>query len=153
VANPHGTPLAYVHGMGEWARKRTLLVVRSGGVGALATAFDLAVLAVLVSGAGIEARSASLPSLSAGILVQFVGNKLLAFRDHSPDWGRQLALFIGVEACGFACNLLLFHLAISWLPLPYLALRLVTTSVVYFGVCLPLWSRVFRAGALMEGRS
>jgi putative flippase GtrA len=135
------------------ALEKALIVVRSSGVGTIATLVDLLILGALVSGAGVPARVASAPALAAGVGVQFLGNKLFAFRDRSPDWGRQFAQFILVEALGFVCNLLVFDLASSHLPLPYLLVRLLTTSAVYFGVCLPLWSRIFRPGALMESRS
>lgn len=120
------------------------LVVRSAGVGVLATATDLAVLALLVSGFGVSPRIASVPALALGIAVQFVGNKLFAFNDRSRAWLRQGAQFLGVETLGFVANLVLFDLAMTRTPLPYLPARLLTTNVVYFCICLPLWSLIFR---------
>ncbi len=125
---------------------RVLIVLRSAAVGLLATGTDLVALAVLVDGFGLSPRDASLPALALGIGVQFVGNKCFAFGDRSPRWAEQGLLFLGVEALGMTANLLLFDLAVTHTPLPYLALRLATTSIVYFGICLPLWSRIFRAG-------
>lgn len=124
---------------------KILLVLRSAGVGALATLVDLIALAVLVSGFDVSPRVASVPALALGIAVQFVGNKLFAFGDRSRRWVQQGAQFLAVEAVGFLLNLLLFDLAVTLTPLPYLLARVLTTSVVYFAVCLPLWSRIFRA--------
>ena len=121
-----------------------LVVVRSAGVGLLATATDLVALAVLVSGFDVSPRLASIPALVLGIVVQFVGNKLFAFGDRSSAWVKQGAQFLGVETFAFAANLLLFDLAVTHTALPYLPLRVLTTSLVYFGICLPLWSRIFR---------
>ena len=119
-------------------------VARSAAVGALATLTDLVALTVLVSGFGLSPRLASVPALVIGIALQFVGNKWFAFGDRSRDWLRQGTQFLGVEALGFTANLLLFDLAIRFTALPYLPLRLLTTSIVYFAICLPLWSLIFR---------
>jgi putative flippase GtrA len=120
------------------------VVARSAAIGLLATATDLVVLAALVSGLGVSPRVASVPALVLGIGVQFVGNKWFAFGDHSPRWARQGAQFLGVEAVGFVANLVLFDLAVTLTRLPYLPLRLLTTNLVYFCLCLPLWSLIFR---------
>jgi len=121
------------------------VVARSASIGLLATATDLVVLAVLVSGLHLSPRVASLPALALGIAVQFIGNKWFAFEDHSRDWMRQGVQFLGVEVLGFVANIVLFDLAVTRTHLPYLPLRLLTTNLVYFGLCLPLWSRIFRA--------
>ena len=119
-------------------------VARSAAIGALPTLTDLVALTVLVSGFGLSPRLASVPALVIGIALQFVGNKWFAFGDRSRDWFRQGTQFLGVEALGFTANLLLFDLAIRFTALPYLPLRLLTTSIVYFAICLPLWSLIFR---------
>jgi putative flippase GtrA len=122
-----------------------LVLLRSAAVGLLATAADLVALSVLVAGLGVSPRLASVPALVIGISVQFVGNKWFAFGDRSPRWAEQGLLFLAVEALGMATNLLLYDIAVTHTPLPYLAARIASTSIVYFGVCLPLWSRIFRA--------
>lgn len=125
--------------------QRLGVLVRSGGVGALATAIDLLTLAALTHAAGLPARVASVFALSLGVAVQFVGNKLVTFRDRSPRWGAQARRFLAVEAVAFAANLALFDLALRAAPhAPPVALRVVTTNVVYLGLCLPLWSRIFQ---------
>jgi putative flippase GtrA len=121
-----------------------LVVARSCGVGIAATLTDLTTLAVLVQTVHLSPRVASLPALTLGIAVQFVGNKLFAFNDRSRAWMRQGAQFLGVEALGFIANLALFDFAVTHTSVPYLPLRLLTTNLVYFVICLPLWSRIFR---------
>lgn len=116
---------------------------RSAVIGLLATTLDFATLIVLVSGFGLTPRSASLPALSLGIAAQFVGNKWLAFRDPSRAWARQAAWFLGIEALGFVCNAFCFDRLLALTPLPYVVCRVLSTSLVYFAVCLPLWSRLF----------
>jgi hypothetical protein len=66
---------------------------------------------------------------------------------------RQGAQFVAVEALGLGLNLMLFDFAVTHTPLPYLAARMLSTSIVYFAVCLPLWSRIFRAELRPEGTS
>lgn len=116
---------------------------RSAVVGLVATGLDFLVLIALVSGLGLPARTASLPALSLGIAAQFVGNKWVAFRDPSRDWLRQAGCFLAIEALGFACNALCFDRLLVLTHLPYVVCRALSTSLVYFGVCLPLWSRLF----------
>ena len=123
---------------------RWITLLRSAGVGVLATGTDLALLAVLVSALHVPVRLASVAALSSGILVQFFGNKLLAFGDRSNRWLAQGAQFLGVETLGFLLNVALYDLAITHTKLPYFPLRLATTSIVYFLVCFPLWLRIFR---------
>lgn len=120
------------------------LVLRSSGVGLLATLTDWVTLATLVSICGLHPKSANLPALALGIAVQFVGNKLVAFRDRSKDWLRQAALFLCVETLGFTLNAIAFDVLVTHTALPYLLCRIATTTLVYFAVCLPLWTFVFQ---------
>jgi len=123
------------------------------GVGAIATLTDLLVLTLLANGLGLGPRVASMPALASGIVVQFVGNKLFAFEDASKKWAGQAALFLVVEAMGFVMNLVLFDVAVRVLPVPLVVVRLFTTNVVYFGLCLPLWSRIFARRPMDPGAS
>ncbi|MGC4086587.1 MAG: GtrA family protein [Polyangiaceae bacterium] len=120
-------------------------VSRSALVGALATGLDFVTLITLVSGLGISARVASLPALSVGVAAQFVGNKCFAFRDTSRAWVRQAALFLAIEALGFACNAFCFDRLLVATHWPYVVCRVLSTAVVYFCICLPLWTRLFAA--------
>jgi putative flippase GtrA len=120
------------------------------GVGAVATLTDLLVLTVLANGFHLGPRLASLPALASGIAVQFVGNKIFAFEDASKRWAEQAVLFLGVEAMGFIANLALFDVAVRYVPVPFVVVRLLTTNAVYFGLCLPLWSRIFARRANTE---
>jgi putative flippase GtrA len=123
---------------------RWITLLRSAGVGVLATGTDLALLAVLVSALHVPVRLASVAALTSGIFVQFIGNKLLAFGDRSNRWLAQGAQFLGAETLGFLLNVALYDLAITHTELPYFPVRLATTSIVYFLVCFPLWLRIFR---------
>lgn len=136
--------------MGNEPRRRLpdfATVLRSAGVGTVVTVVDLALLALLVSAAGVSTRIASPIALAVGVAIQFFGNKLLAFRDSSPQWARQASAFLAVEGLGFVANAVLYDLAVQHVPLPYVLLRIVTTSLVYFTICLPLWTRIFAAPA------
>lgn len=124
-----------------------LVVLRSAGVGAGATLVDLLTLTVLVSGFGVSASLASAPALLLGLGTQFIGTKRFAFRDRSRAWLRQGLAFTAVEAVSLAANLALFELALRLTPVPYLLARLACTSLVYFAISLPLWTRVFSLDA------
>ncbi len=118
-------------------------MTRSAAVGLVATLADLVLLSLLVRVGHVDPRVASVPALCLGIVIQFAGNKRFAFRDRSADWLRQALLFLAVEALSFTANLVLFDLGVRLVPLPLVALRLVTTNLVYFALALPLWARVF----------
>jgi len=121
------------------------VALRSAGVGVVATALDLGVLALLVTGLGIVPRWASLPALLTGVAAQFVGNKWFAFGDRKAAWLGQLGWFAIVELLAVAANMVLYEVVMRPLPAHfYLPARLVTTSAVYFAVSLPLWSLIFR---------
>jgi putative flippase GtrA len=120
-------------------------VMRSASVGAVATLLDLAVLTFLVRGLSLSPRLASPLALAAGIAAQFVGNKLFAFDDKRPEWVAQGLQFLSVEALGAVSNLVLFDWLMRHAHLGLVPARLLSTSVVYFAICLPLWARIFRA--------
>lgn len=123
--------------------QRLALLARSVGVGGVASLIDLAVLTLLASGLGLGPRVASPFALLAGLAVQFVGQKLFAFRDARRAWGSQAFLFALVGVGATLLNLVLFDAAVRFVPAPYVALRVVVQLAVYAGFCLPLWSRLF----------
>lgn len=131
--------------MGEQSvvKTRFFFFVRSLGAGALATAADLLTLFMLVTVMSVNLRLASPIALVLGVAVQFLGQKLVAFRDTRPRWARQALAFSAVELLGFFANIVVFDLASRFLPLPYLVVRVLTTNLVYFAICMPLWSRIF----------
>lgn len=152
-----GTDFAHTPGVPDGTAEasatpaRAAVIARSVAVGAVATALDLSVLALFVHGAALDPRIASPVALTAGVAAQFVGNKLVAFRDRSPRWLQQGIAFGVVEAVAFALNLAAFHAISSFTSLPVLAARLATTSSVYLAFCLPAWSRIFAAAPATRG--
>ena len=122
-------------------------LLRSAGVGVAATVADLVALVLLVQLAGLPPAAANVPALLAGVAVQFLGNKLFAFRDHRNDWARQGALFAVVEAGALALNALAFHVLVTATPVPYALARVISSSAVYFGFSYPLWGKIFRRAA------
>ena len=122
-------------------------LLRSGAAGAAAALTDLAMLTSLVTVAGITPRAASVPSLLAGNVVMFVGQKLVAFRTRGTDVRRELVLFALVQAGGFLLTAGLYDLAMRFAPpgrFMFLFVRLVTTNLVWLAYSFPLWHFVFR---------
>lgn len=120
---------------------------RSAIVGVAATLADLATLAVL-DAFGVRPAWANVPALTLGIVIQFVGNKLWAFRDRNNDaraLARQGGAFLAIEAVAFALNAILFHLLVVVAGFPTLLGRVLVSAAVYFGFSYPLWGRVFVA--------
>ncbi len=129
----------------ERPNNKLATVIRSVGVGAVGTVADLAALTLIATGLSFGPRLASPIALAIGLSVQFFGQKLFAFQDKRRAWGSQAALFLAVEGVAFLLNLALFDVAVRFLPVPYLLVRVAVQFVIYAGVCLPLWSRIFVA--------
>lgn len=129
--------------------------VRSLGVGALATGTDLLALLLLVEVLGLRAPHANVPALAVGVVIQYFGNKYLAFGDRSRDHLRQGLAFLGVEAGTLALNALAFHVLVVHGAVPYGLARVLGSALVYVSFSYPLWRRVFApratAGPMAEG--
>jgi len=120
--------------------------LRAGAAGVVATAVDLGVLAVLVSGFHVDARVASIPALICGGLANFIGNRHFAFRAQEGSLLKQAALYTLVEVLGLAYAGFLYDAALRLVPHAaglYWAVRLVTSHVVFLTWSYPLWRRVF----------
>jgi putative flippase GtrA len=115
--------------------------------GGAATLVDLGSLTVMVSLLGIAPRVASLPALVLAGSVSFLGNRHFAFRAASGDRVRQAKLFVLVHLATLAMNAILFDVAIRGLGrwVPYWALRMVVSNVIYLAWSFPMFRRVFRS--------
>ncbi|MBX3192352.1 MAG: GtrA family protein [Labilithrix sp.] len=130
------------------ARRDPFRVLRALLAGGAATLADLAVLALLVSVAGIDPRLANAPALLAGGVVNFLGNRHFAFRATAGSLARQATLYTLVEIIALALNGVLFDVVmrvagghVAW---AYVAVRLATSHAVFLGWSYPLWRLVFR---------
>lgn len=119
-------------------------LARSLAVGIVATATDLGMLWLFVAVLAIPEALANVPALLAGVLVQFFGNKYLAFGDRSRAFVRQGALFAAIECGALLLNAGLFHLLAVVLGAHYLVARLAASALVYVAYSYPLWGCVFR---------
>lgn len=121
-----------------------VVVTRGALVGLAATLVDLSLLALLFDALRLPLRVASPLALLAGVAVQFAGSRAVTFRATRARWLPQALGFAAVEALSFAANVALTELASRALHLPPTLVRVPVTSLVYFGLSLPLWSLVFR---------
>lgn len=127
---------------------------RSAAVGLVATAADMALIAILVHGLAVAPAIANVPALSVGLLIQFWGNKRYAFRDTSPTSTRQASAFLAVEVVAFILNAVLFHVLAVGLAMTPLLARALASALVYFAFSYRLWQRIFRPqNAGSEGAS
>jgi putative flippase GtrA len=123
-----------------------LRFLRAGVAGLAATAVDLGVLALLVSGFHVGPRVASLPALVLGGVANFVGNRHFAFRAQGGSLKRQALLYTLVEVAALTMNGLLYDLALRIIPNAphaYVLVRVVTSHIVFLCWSYPLWRRVF----------
>jgi len=138
--------------MSRRARHHALRFSRSLIVGAVATLVDLTVLTVLVQLFGVSAQVANVPSLLAGLTVQFLGNRTFVFKANKGRVSKQLGAFVAAEAGALVLNALGFAALVAWTPVPYPLARLVGEAVVYVGYSYPLWHLVFRDGPVTAGQ-
>ena len=121
---------------------------RSSLAGGAATLADLLVLFLGVTVFGLSTRMASFPALLAGGVVNFYGNRHFAFKASSGSLRRQATLYAITEAIALALNALLYDVSVRALHPGAggaLAIRLVTTHVVFIAWSYPVWRRVFGA--------
>jgi putative flippase GtrA len=126
---------------------RLMRMVRSAAAGLAATGADLATLSVLVLGAHWAPRSANVPALLVGGIVNFVGNRVYAFHAREGNAALQAAGFTAVELVALALNGLLYDAVLRLIPaaaVVFWLVRLLTTNVVFLFWSYPLWHRVFR---------
>jgi putative flippase GtrA len=120
-------------------------LLRAGAAGIFATAIDLLVLAVLVTGFHLSPQIANVPALVAGGVANFAGNRWFAFRAQGGSLPKQALGYTVVELVALALNGWLFALVMHVFPhAPYWAVRLATTNVVFLAWSYPLWTLVFR---------
>ena len=122
-------------------------LIRAGAAGIFATAIDLLVLTVLVSGFHVSAQVANVPALVAGGVANFAGNRWFAFRAAHGSLPKQALGYTVVEVVALALNGWLFALAMHVFPQAshlYWLVRIATTHVVFLAWSYPLWCLVFR---------
>jgi putative flippase GtrA len=127
-----------------------LRFLRAVVAGSAATLADLAVLAFLVSGLHLDPRTANVPALIAGGVVNFLGNRHFAFRAAHGSLAKQAVGYGAVELVALGLNGVLFDVAMQLLPGHpgwYAPVRLVTSHLVFLAWSYPLWRLVFRTPA------
>ncbi len=137
--------------MSETRRAKIGRLIRSAGVGVVASVVDLLALVVLVELIGATPVYANIPALACGLAIQFFGNKYFAFRDKSRAFLRQGLQFALIELGALALNGLAFHILASHTLLPYVLLRLLCSAGVYAAYSFPLWGLIFRARPSSSG--
>jgi len=121
------------------------VLLRSAGVGVVATLADLLVLVLLVDVLGWSKAAANVPALSIGLALQFLGNKYYAFEDtRSGQLVRQGTFFALIEVGAFVLNAAAFHGLAVVGGAHHLVARVLGSSVVYFAYSYPLWGVIFK---------
>jgi len=126
---------------------------RSAIIGGLATLADLLLLGLLVGVMGMTSRVANAPSLLAGAVVQFVGNRHYAFEASTGSLRRQLLQFVLTELVAVMLNGILFDGLARQRPLDWLAAMVARTVIGFVVFALwsyPLWRHVFRPRPLPQ---
>ena len=133
-------------------RRARAVFVRSVLVGLVATAVDVGALVLLIHVGGLSPAIANVPALLLGVLLQYLGNKHLAFGDRSKDHLRQGGLFALVELGAVLLNAAGFHVLVTATPIPYGLARLLVTLAVYCAFSYPLWTRIFSGARARAAR-
>lgn len=116
-------------------------LVSAGAGGAIGTAADVGVLAVLVEH-GARIPVAAFLGAATGAVVNFVINKYVAFRDRSPITGSQLTRFALVAAATAVLMAILMELVAVKLGVPYLLAKLICAVAVFAAWTYPAQRRL-----------
>jgi putative flippase GtrA len=128
-----------------WTRIARLL--RAGLAGLFATGADILTLSLLVAAGHWPPRSASLPALFVGAIVNFIGNRDYVFRARAGSVTKQALGYATVELVALALNGLAYDTVLRLVPEAsrfFWLVRLCTTNLVFLVWSYPLWSKVFR---------
>lgn len=127
--------------------QRLLTFARSALAGGAATLVDLGVIAVSVGLFHLSPRTANVPALLAGAVVQFFGNRCFAFRAQGGSLSRQVGLFALAEAITLGLNGVLYHAVVTHVTLGVagaVVVRAVTSNAVFVLWSYPVWRRIFQ---------
>lgn len=122
---PLARDLLYLSGV-----KNIRQLVAAGAGGAIGTATDVGILALLVEH-GTRIPVAAFCGATAGALVNFVINKYFAFKDRSPITGAQVARFALVALATALLMAGLMELVAVRLGVPYLLAKLLCAVAVF----------------------
>jgi len=125
------------------APRRLGSFIKGLGVGGVASIVDFVFLAALVELGGITPKSANLPALLAGAVVQFVGFRRFVFVGSAKrSFWWQLFGFSAVTGISLALTAGAFH-ALVTMGFPYPLARPIAAFTVYCGFSYIAWKRVF----------
>lgn len=122
---PLARDLLYLSGV-----KNIRQLVSAGAGGAIGTATDVGMLALLVEH-GVRIPVAAFFGATAGALVNFVINKYFAFKDHTPVTGAQVTRFALVAVATAVMMAVLMELVAVRLGVPYLIAKLICAVLVF----------------------
>ncbi|RYC30250.1 GtrA family protein [Lichenibacterium minor] len=89
-------------------------------VGGIGFCVDAAMLLAFVHLLGSDPIVARLPSAACGILTTFELNRRWAFRGAAiQSYGAALAVYVGVQSLGLACNMAVYTACYLLLPRPF----------------------------------
>lgn len=90
-----------------------------GGIGFIS---DAGIMTLCIHGLGWSPNGARALSFAVAVLVTFLLNRCISFADSGDRPILQaLVSYLLVQAFGFGCNMMVFTLAIVWLPAPFSA--------------------------------
>jgi putative flippase GtrA len=131
-------------------------LLRAGIAGLVATGADVATLSILVGAAHWAPRTANVPALAVGAVVNFIGNRDFAFRARQGHVGKQALGYSVVEIVALGLNGLLYDTVLRVFPVAshvFWLVRLGTTNLVFLVWSYPLWAKVFRVRNPPQGPS
>ncbi|HEY4239610.1 MAG TPA: GtrA family protein [Kofleriaceae bacterium] len=118
-------------------------VVAAGIGGIIGSVFDVATLVILVH-AGTRIPVAAFAGAAAGAVVNFVLNKYLAFRDHTPLALPQVARFALVALATALLMAGAMELVAVRMHVPYLLAKAICAAIIFAIWTYPAQRRVFR---------
>ena len=115
-----------------------LKIVQTALVGLVATAVDLAGLAILIQGFGWTPQMANVPSMIIPLCIQFFVNRHFVFKS-SGNIYKQAVGYLATELISLGMVAVTFHFAVLFFPQHYAVVRMLCMTTVFLGISYPLF--------------
>lgn len=101
-------------------------------IGSITTLTDISLLYVLTEWTGIWYLTSALISYCTGVLLSYILNKKLNYRNESTNYVAQGMMFLVISGCSLILNLGIVYTGVEYLGVSYLLAKIVATGAGFF---------------------
>jgi dolichol-phosphate mannosyltransferase len=101
-------------------------------VGSIAAGIDLGIMYILTEYLGIWYFYSAIISFSIAIIVNYILNKFLNFKDTDSRIGRQFGMFMGITFVGLIVTQIILYILVTFLSVWYMLAKASAICIVTF---------------------